>query len=351
MIKMIKMSPLFLLLLSFISLSAREYSIVPYDNLWNLSKGFYQTGFEWQRIWKANPYIMNPDLIYPGDVLIIPGVGEVTVKDDGTYQVRGITFDDRVASLFSTETTIDTAVTLPQVNSAYIDKKIKEYLLSESAMLTIPYIHKTENAKGLVEPGFASLDDGNRKSYMQYATVKVSTDDGTGLTGGSYTLVQPVTYLEYRGKIVNLVKPVGFAEVRGQDSVFITKSWDMVYDSARIVPNQEISIEGGIVVKEDASPLEVKLLSRVKKEVIYHQYEMIILAGGQSDGLRVGDLFDAYLEKSRTGDEKKVDLQVMVVKVQAETATAIVTQSADIVKDGPLYFNRIATLRVEAHSD
>jgi len=51
-----------------------SYRIIPGDCLWNIAKKFYNNPFNWKLIWSANPYIKNPDLIYPGDVLFIPEV-------------------------------------------------------------------------------------------------------------------------------------------------------------------------------------------------------------------------------------------------------------------------------------
>ncbi len=51
------------------------------DCLWNIADHFYKNPWEWQKIWKANSYIENPDLIYEGDELIIPGVTEEVVRE------------------------------------------------------------------------------------------------------------------------------------------------------------------------------------------------------------------------------------------------------------------------------
>ncbi len=51
------------------------------DCLWNIADHFYKNPWEWQKIWKANSYIENPDLIYEGNELIIPGVTEEVVKE------------------------------------------------------------------------------------------------------------------------------------------------------------------------------------------------------------------------------------------------------------------------------
>lgn len=53
--------------------SVRHYTVVKGDNLWNISKKFYGQGAFWQRIYNANrDQISNPNLIYPGQVFVIP---------------------------------------------------------------------------------------------------------------------------------------------------------------------------------------------------------------------------------------------------------------------------------------
>ncbi len=51
------------------------------DCLWNIADHFYKNPWEWQKIWKANSYIENPDLIYEGDELVIPGVTGAVVEE------------------------------------------------------------------------------------------------------------------------------------------------------------------------------------------------------------------------------------------------------------------------------
>ena len=51
----------------------REYTIEPGDTLSGIAKKFYGKGGDWKKIYEANKTkIKNPDLIYPGDKIIIP---------------------------------------------------------------------------------------------------------------------------------------------------------------------------------------------------------------------------------------------------------------------------------------
>lgn len=44
----------------------------PHDCLWNMAQKYYGNGAQWKKIWKANPSIKNPDLIYDGQKVFIP---------------------------------------------------------------------------------------------------------------------------------------------------------------------------------------------------------------------------------------------------------------------------------------
>ncbi|PCI35134.1 MAG: hypothetical protein COB53_11295 [Elusimicrobia bacterium] len=60
-----------------------EHEIVKADTLWDLSIYFYKTPWLWPRIYEANTdVIKNPNIIYPGQVFVIPGLGKTVMVTD-----------------------------------------------------------------------------------------------------------------------------------------------------------------------------------------------------------------------------------------------------------------------------
>ena len=51
-----------------------EYMIIKGDCLWFIADDFYSDPFKWTEIHEANPYIIDPDWIYPNNWLVIPKV-------------------------------------------------------------------------------------------------------------------------------------------------------------------------------------------------------------------------------------------------------------------------------------
>lgn len=53
---------------------SRTYTVVKGDCLWNIAKKFYGNGADYTKIYNANKGVIggNPNLIYPGQVLVIP---------------------------------------------------------------------------------------------------------------------------------------------------------------------------------------------------------------------------------------------------------------------------------------
>lgn len=65
------------------------HKIVPKDTLWDITEHYLQDPFKWPKIWKLNPYIVNPHLIYPGNTVKLTPNG-IEILEPGDMKAEGL---------------------------------------------------------------------------------------------------------------------------------------------------------------------------------------------------------------------------------------------------------------------
>ncbi len=170
-----------------------EYMIIKNDHLSHLAYKFYYDGLKWTRIYKANPYIIDPNWIYPDNWLVIPDIysdedGNPITKErsfiyksndtiiTGSVPKSGIAQDN---GLFPKDKSDDSQVYTN--NEEDIDKTIPFKIETQDIEIDEQLENILEESKSVV----TSSTDKNRKSskYEKTSTYK-NPNWVIGLHGG-----------------------------------------------------------------------------------------------------------------------------------------------------------------------
>jgi hypothetical protein len=109
----------------------KEHIVIKGENLWDITKKDLNDPFLWPKVWKENPEIANPDLIYPNQVIKIPlyliqkenSEKEATTKPATASQETAIVADQR--SNGPEEKTIPKPTTASQESTIVADQRYK----------------------------------------------------------------------------------------------------------------------------------------------------------------------------------------------------------------------------------
>lgn len=140
-----------------------RYVVKKGDTLWDLSGKFLRNPWEWKKLWRNNPHIQNPDLIYPGDVLTLKTMknGEPSLISSRSKHVG------RHREAASTDTSSERIVKLsPRVRSTRLKEAIptisysaiKPFLnqsdvVAKNELSSAPYILSLESQSIVAIPG------------------------------------------------------------------------------------------------------------------------------------------------------------------------------------------------------
>lgn len=323
----------------------RKYTVKPGDTLWGITNAYFQDSFLWPKVWKNNQYIINPDLIYPGNVIELPG-GEAAQPEAQVETARPVTSPppkvvEEAAPAPEQEIPVETAPPEQPVPPA---KPINMELLAASG-----YILKDQTPAGVVVGG-----RDNRELNGQGDPAYLLPMEGTqARVGDRYTVYRSVhkVYHPVTGRYLgNLIQILGQTEITGADpkektvtSKVIT-SYDAIHPGDLIMspPAPEESVDQ-TTPPPPSSPLEGYIVEVKDNRVNQALFNVVYLDRGRQDGVRSGDRFTIVRAGEKTSyfsPGKGVRLprrnigEVQVLSVQDTTATAKIVKSTEVIYKG-----------------
>jgi LysM domain len=323
-----------------------KYIIRQGDTLWDISSSFLRDPFLWPLIWKVNPYITNPDLIYPGNKLTIPSLAPIERAMEAPEEQPA---EEEVPARTPGETALAPLPLRPKPTTPTPEEEApapRKIILPEEA--AIPLIDKYT----MLNAGFLGEDESDDRitgslepktifGYDDVVYIAVPSKSDAQV-GDKFLIYQPLKKVKHPvtgDGYGRLIKVMGILQVTARDpangalTARITISFDAIEKDNLLTPYQEPTLlyESGRQRSKDVSGYIIEVLDG---RTINAQTDIVYLDRGTADGVEPGDRFWVYLESDEQDQPRKMIGEVQVFLVKEHTATAVVRKSVDTLAKG-----------------
>lgn len=359
-----------------------RYIIKNGDTLWDISETYLKNPLLWPKIWKENRYILDPNLIYPGNRLNIPSTLKleeiaVTVKSEELPATEEVEEKTSPVSITDTDTdkgeltnnkekeekaipsrpeeaemaleeekVLPDKTIEPQVSDQKpIQQITPETIRKKGDLLSVGYIIADNIDGGLI---VGSKDNRELLGNMDSVYIKVPKGE-TPLIGDSYAIVKrikKVIHPKTGRSIGNLIRVLGTLKIVdvGENlvSADIIRSVDYISKGDRLIPYKPSS-EAALEMTSEKTILRGYIVETNDDKEAIGQFDIVYIDRGRRDGISPGDNFLIYREGGNASGyfqtEKPTSTEITVgrlriLSTQENTSTAEVTKSSDTIERG-----------------
>lgn len=292
------------------------YLVKKGDHLWKLSDEEYQNPHKWRYLWENNDYIDNPDLIYPGDRILIPG-----------------SFVDKEVVEIVNNAPVKNVVAKPEPTPLTI--------VSESLYAKSGYISDNEKWDGVIIHG---IED--KVIFGKGDTIYTDISGKNVKKGDIFTVLKEMRKVRHpvtRKNMGILVQEVGVAVVSdigdGNSTVEVLTSYSNIELGDYLIKRTDSNDNryDPTAAKKDRE-IEGYIIEGKDERSTYGRGDVVYIDAGKKDNILPGDTFIVYDKgkEVKTGERfsrKTTTLpieilsKIQVFRVGDKTSTAIVIDS------------------------
>ena len=320
-----------------------RYTVKEGDTLWDITQAILSDSFLWPKVWRNNPYIQNPDLIYPGNVISFSALGGPEAPP--AEVIQPIAPPGEEVQPIEAPPAPEVAM-VPPVEAPPPSVKPQPDL---SLLVSLGFILTGQKPSGTV---VGSPDDRELLGENEIAYILPGSEE-TLHTGDRLTLyrnVRKVYHPKTRKYLGDLIKILGVAVITQSEervkTAKILDSYDYInkgdlvlpYEPSELVAPMTIEAEGARAGSLSGYIVEVK-----DDRVSNAQMDIVYLDRGLKDGLQIGDRLVVVREGEKTprfsvGKGERLPRQIIghleILMAYDATATARVVQSNDVIFKG-----------------
>ncbi len=289
-----------------------EYVVQVGDTLWDISAKFLKDPWFWPEIWYVNPDIVNPHLIYPGDVLglvYIDGQPRITNLRGSAYRLSP---QARVTPLTEAVNSIPY-----EAVAAFLSTGV---ILEKDQADSLPYIVDTRGEHLIAAAGnevyvrrVSGDTPGTRYNVVHIGDPLRDPDDNR--------------LIGYEGLLVG-----EGVLTRGGDpaTVALTDTNRETVKGDRLIPDT-VDIPLNFFPRAPSTVIDGRIISVVGGVTQIGQYQVVVINRGTNNGLSVGDVLSVF----QTGEVVKDRIGGGTVKLPDEEAgTVMIFKTYDRISYG-----------------
>ncbi len=306
-----------------------DYTIKKGDTLWDISEEYLKNPFLWPNIWEKNDYIRNPDLIYPGNRLIIPSFMPSKPETAKEESPAADSSSDQVVIPEADKPSPVSAPVMPsppKKPAVPVMPAVVRPLVTADTVEAGGYIVNNIESYGVLR---GSKED--RTIFADGDKVNISLSDGHAgkvSAGEKFTVFRtsgPVIHPSTKKKAGFLFIPTGVIvinRVQGKDaSGEIIKSYNYTSIGDHIQPY--IPAHPVKETKRSTEKIQGYIIESQEGLSLNAQFSIVYLDKGSADGITPGTIMNVIKEKNDVIGELRV------VSSQDTTSTAQVIKSSE----------------------
>lgn len=342
---------------------ALVYIVKRGDTLWNIALRFNANPWIWPKLWEQNKYIANPHLIYPGEpIALLPtSVAPVT----GVAAAKAITtiaeqIPSKIPQLQAEQLTPPTV----EEQAYEMEKPVEEEAAPSVMPYGIQYVSAPPNTyiyPSMGSAGFVSKQElqaaaeivgtasSGRTIFGKHDLVFINLGANAGVKQGDEfniyktdtKVYDPETddFLGYKITILGRLKITKVEE--DVSTAMITDSYEEIRVKDKLIPYEPGTTIIDITLA--SNPIKGYIVCGKHALTLYGENDIVYIDRGTNQGVQVGNTFVIYKDRKPVEDPvthktlhlpKEILGKLLVIKVQSNTATAIITKSAKEISIG-----------------
>ena len=296
------------------------HKVVKGDTLWDICEKYYADANLWPKLWQMNPFITNPHLLKPGDVVVL--LEDVPMKVPPAVEKKLAT---------KAETVDDSAAGKSGIDVSGFTSVEAIGFLSTDEVTSSGYVSSAEAERMVLSEG-----------DVIYVTF---TEERDPKPGDMFTICQKSPFLNHPitgkklGYVVSFLGKIALREhvKEGIYKADIVKSYRAVHVGDLILPWKPVS--PCIRPMPLDRQLSINVVGVKDQRELIGQFSVVYFDRGFNHGIRVGNLFE-IVKKLQVESSRKVQLpervlgRVLILEVMPDTATGVVIATKEEFTNG-----------------